>query len=66
MRCGIIEGVSVGIRCLFGHRYSVVHPNVSMVMKFGYLYAGTYAICERCRKRIDSPKEGLPFMPYNI
>lgn len=53
----------MNIRCLFGHTYSVVHPDkVFMQTEFGFFYYGCFAICERCGKRIDRPDESKPFM----
>ena len=52
----------MGIRCLFGHKYSVVHPDNVCLMSHSFAYMGVYAICERCRKRIDSPSVELPML----
>lgn len=53
----------MNIRCLFGHTYSVVHPDkVFMQTEFGFCYHGVYAVCERCKKKIESPYCDLPMI----
>ncbi len=54
----------MNIKCLIlGHEYSVVHPDNVFFMEMIYVYAGTYAICERCGKRLKAEESDAPFMP---
>ncbi len=50
------------IACLFGHKYSVVHPDKVCIMSHCFAYMGVYAICERCRKKIELPHSGMPMV----